>query len=132
MGGNDAISASYLEETGNKLSYPFAINSDFTLQIEGSYNKDVPMPIWIVNDGDNNEALTDYWKKANQVTDEGLSNEYARIYNEDIATKNQSINNRPYSRVWISDIENAAEYFDADFEEFAWDKLFYKNSSVYV
>ena len=126
MGGNDAISASYLEETGNKISYPFAINSDFTLQIEGSYNKDVPMPIWIVNDGDNNEALTDYWKKANQVTDEGLSNEYARIYNEDIATKNQSINNRPYSRVWISDIENAAEYFDADFEEFAWTNFFTK------
>ncbi|MEI3173360.1 MAG: hypothetical protein V8S76_04605 [Lachnospiraceae bacterium] len=71
-------------------------------------------------------GMTDYWKKANQVTDEGLSNEYARIYNEDIATKNQSINNRPYSRVWISDIENAAEYFDADFEEFAWTNFFTK------
>ena len=126
MGGENAIPASYVEETGNKLSYPFAINSDFSLQLEGSVNKDVPLPVWIVNDGEENEVLTDYWKTANQVVDEGLSNEYARIYNEDASTKDQTINNRPYSRVWISNIENAAEYFDADFEEFAWTNFFTK------
>ncbi len=126
MGGSQEISADYLEEVGNKLSYPFAINSDFTLQLEGSYNKDVPLPVWIVNDGEENEILTEYWKTANQVVEEGLSNDYAKVYDEDLSTKDQTINNRPFSRVWVSQIEDAENYFDTDFQEFAWKQFFTK------
>jgi poly(3-hydroxybutyrate) depolymerase len=119
MGGSD-ISAEYLTEVGEKQNFPFGINSDFTTQIDGYYNKDTALPVWIVNDGNKNAALIEYWKTANETLDKGLTNGYAKIYEQDKLSLTQTINNKPYSRVWVSDIAGAASYFDPTFQEFAW------------
>lgn len=122
--GGPAIPAEYYAEVGEKLSYPFAINSDFTLQLDGSYNKDVPMPVWIVSDGEPDQAGVDYWMGVNDVTDMGMKNPYADIYEQNKLSFTESINNKALSRVWLSQIEGAAEYFDPDFQEYAWTNFF--------
>ncbi len=125
--GGSAIPAEYLEEVGNKESYAFAINQDWT-NTYGTLNKDVVLPIWIINDGDANEALIDYWKTANQVVEgDGLKNSYAdEIYNQNPLSTLETLNSRNISRVWISEIEGAASCFDRDFEEFVWTQFLTK------
>ena len=123
MGGND-VSASYIQEIGNQQSLVFAINVDFDTHLDGYLNKDVVMPIWIINDGNENSTLTQYWMTANNVVDEGLSNQYGNVYIEDELHLNQSINNVALSRVWVSEIENAASYFDQAFQEDMWNNFF--------
>ena len=123
MGGND-VSASYIQEIGNQQSLVFAINVDFDTHLDGYLNKDVVMPIWIINDGNENSTLTQYWMTANNVVDEGLSNQYGNVYIEDVLHLNQSINNVALSRVWVSEIENAASYFDQAFQEDMWNNFF--------
>lgn len=125
MGGGDTPKE-YIRTAGNALSYPYAINVDFETRIEGSYNKDVVLPIWIIGDGEENTTLIEYWKTANDVTDEGLTNAYGRVYNQNKLSLDETINNRAISRVWISEIEGAASYFDADFEEYVWTNFFTK------
>ncbi|MDO4547453.1 MAG: PHB depolymerase family esterase [Clostridia bacterium] len=123
MGGSD-VDADYIRKVGDEQSIVFSINVDFDTRLDGYYNKDVVMPIWIVNDGDSNQALTDYWLNANDVIDEGLYNEYGRVYIQDELHMDGTINNKALSRVWISEMEGAAGYFDEAFQEDMWNNFF--------
>ena len=123
MGGSD-VSEEYIQQAGEEQSLVFSINVDFDTKLDGYLNKDVVMPIWIVNDGEENLPLIQYWMEANNVVDEGLTNQYGRVYMEDELHLAQSVNNVALSRVWVSEIAGAASYFDPAFQEDMWNNFF--------
>ncbi len=120
--GADDISRESIQAAGDKLSYVFAVNGDFTTTLD-TYNKEVKMPVWVINDGNENADLIEYWKTANDVADEGLSNEYAEVYNEEVILTTETANNKTISRVWVSDIPNAAEQYDEEFSSYVWNSF---------
>lgn len=117
------ISEEEIVAAGEKAACAFAGNGDFSTTIEGYLNSDVKMPVWVINDGNENQALIEYWKTANNTRDEGLSNAYATVYNQDVMTSVESKNNRAISRVWVSEMEGAASNFDPELTEYIWDSF---------
>ena len=117
LGGED-IPEEKLNEIGNTLCAFLAADQTE----EGNFNKDCDLPVWIVNDENANQALTDYLKAANDVIDEPLSNEYAdQIFNQRNLSGDNDRNNQAVSRVWISQKENASQlYTDKDFTDYMW------------
>jgi poly(3-hydroxybutyrate) depolymerase len=119
MGGSDVPKA-YLDKAGNEKTIVFSSIQDFKTTLDGYYKKDCVLPIWIVNDGDANKELIAYWKRANQAVDLGLKNDYANIYEQNKFSFSETINNKPISRVWISEMKGAAKKLDYQFSSYAW------------
>ena len=122
--GSDEIDPDFIDEIGSELCYVFSEKRDFTL--DGYTNEKCLIPSWIINDANNNEALIEYLKEVNEVVDEGLQNEYATIYNQLHRSDNESRTDQAISRVWITDMDDAASsYTDHDFTSAIWTEFCY-------
>lgn len=122
--GTPDLSAEMVETVGNTEKMTCPLYGDYSRK-EGTVQKDINIPVWIVNDGNSNEAVEEYWKAANDVN-EVTSNEYATIYNQDLMFADQVQDYEAVSYVWISDMENAAGIYDYDFVEYTWDMFLSK------
>lgn len=120
MMGTPVIDEATIAEVGDRGIFTSALMGDFTSQRDNMFNKEVHMPVWIVNDSEANEALEEYWLTANEAVDQGLANEYASIYNQDPLHVHQTAMYEALSSVWISEMENAATNYDYDFTTYIW------------
>ena len=123
--GTPELSAEEVEAVGNMEKMACPLYGDYTRK-EGTQLKDVNMPIWIVNDGEANEAVENYWKAANDVTDDAISNEYAVVYNQDPLFTDQVEDYEAASYVWVSSMEDASEKYDYDFTAYMWESFLSK------
>lgn len=123
--GTPELSAGTVEAVGNTEKMTCPLYGDYSRK-EGTVLKDVNMPVWIVNDGEANEAVEAYWKAANDVSEESVSNEYATIYNQDLIFADQVQNYEASSYVWVSSMEDAAGKLDYDFTAYMWDSFLSK------
>ncbi len=123
--GTPDITADEVEEIGNYNEFNAPTYGGYE-RVEGTVVKDVNIPIWIVNDGEPNTALEDYWKEANDVTDEVVYNDYAEIYNQDLLFEDQQASYEAASYVWISEMDNASEIYDYDFTAYMWEHFLCK------
>ena len=67
------------------------------------------LPVWVINEkGSETPVLTDYYKKRNLCLDEHLRNDWARVYNERMLPADEDERTQACSRVWVSEVKNAA------------------------
>ena len=97
VGGSD-VPDEMITELGDALSYPFAQAGSMEGQRENNLpNKDIPVPMWIVESGnasDNSAAVLDYWIAADDAVEQD-ANDYA-----------QAVYANECARVWVT---NAAQ-----------------------
>ena len=120
--GTPDITAEEVETIGNTCQFDKPLYGSYERK-EGTVQKDTNIPVWIVNDGEANTALEDYWKAANDVSDEVVYNDYATIYNQDLMFADQQATYEASSYVWVSDMEDAAEKYDYEFTSYMWDSF---------
>ncbi len=123
--GTPDISAEEVEEIGNYNEFDQPLFGSYE-RVEGTYLKDINIPVWIVNDAEPNTALEDYWKEANDVSDEVVWNEYAEIYNQDLIFEDQQGTYEAASYVWVSEMEDASGIYDYDFTAYMWEHFLSK------
>ncbi len=123
--GTPEISAEEVEEIGNMNQFDKPLYGSYERK-EGTVQKDCNIPVWIVNDAEPNTALEDYWKAANDVSEEAVWNEYATIYNQDLIFEDEQATYEAASYVWISEMENASEMYDYDFTSYMWENFLCK------
>ena len=66
--------------------------------------------------------MVEYWKRANDVVDEGLTNEFGLVFQADKVTVSQLINEQPIAEVWVSEDARALTY-DAQYNSDIWVKF---------
>ena len=70
------------------------------------------IPIWVINEkGTETPVLTEYYKKRNLCRDENLRNDWAKVYNERMLPVDDDLLTQAVSRVWVSDIKDAAQLY---------------------
>ena len=69
--GGSAVPADVMKTVGDALSYPFAQADSLKAQEENALpNKDIPVPMWIIESDDaaeNSDAVLNYWVEANDA-----------------------------------------------------------------
>ena len=121
--GAATVEPDVIRKLGDTLALIY--EEDPTFSLEGYYNKNMLLPVWIINDHAENDALIEYFKCANHTEDTGLFNKYARIFLQKKTCDNKSRNSSALSSVWVSSMEGAAEQFDSgELERFMWDSFF--------
>lgn len=123
--GTPEITADEVEAIGNTNQFDKPLYGSYE-RLEGTVLKDVNIPVWMVNDGEANQALEEYWKAANDVSEDPVYNEYATIYNQDLLFEDQQATYEAASYVWVSEMEGAAENYDYDFTAYMWDSFLSK------
>ncbi|MDO4547448.1 MAG: alpha/beta hydrolase-fold protein, partial [Clostridia bacterium] len=122
--GGSAVTDEYMDIIGNTPCYPYVETGIYTGGSERWLNNSIPVPVWIIGCGDDdaNPSVADYWKSANDVVDEELTNSYGAVFQANKVTTAQLNNEQPISEVWISEIEGALEY-DAELNGNIWNKF---------
>ncbi len=122
--GGCAVPDEFLETTGNAGSFPYVEAGDNDGPLAQYPNNTIPVPAWIINCGEEgaNAAVAEYWKAADKVVDEGLTNAYGRVFRADRLTTDQLNNEQPIAEVWVSDRADALAY-SADFNSDIWTKF---------
>ena len=123
--GGDDIQPEYINKVGNEESLSYSINVLFDIH-EGSLKKNVKCPIWIVKETDEQQEIEKFWLKANDVEDTGLRNEFGNVFYQKSLMKDETINNRARSRVWISKFKDPESKYDFNFNETVWNEFLNK------
>lgn len=122
--GGSAVSNEFMDATGKAGSTPYIEAGNTDGPLAQFPNNSIPVPAWIINCGEEsaNTAVVDYWKAANKVVDESLTNAYGKVYQADKLTTDQMNNEQPVAEVWVSDNADALKY-SADFNSAIWTKF---------
>ena len=112
--GAPAVPAAYLNaRTEDPGSYPF-IHSGSKTYLENFANAEIPVPVWIVAAGEQDEALVEYWKNANNTVDAGLTNGKADVFKVNTVSANDLNTDQLVADVWVSSDEDALTYSSED------------------
>lgn len=122
--GGSAVSDAYMEEIGSSPCYPYAEATNFEGASPRWPNNTIPVPVWVIGCGEDgaNTNVIDYWKKANNVVDEGLTNAFGEVFQADKVTSDHLINEQPIAEVWVSQDTQALTY-DAQYNTNIWVKF---------
>lgn len=106
LGGVASVDGSVIPEDmisklGDALSYPFAQAGSMEGQQDNNLpNKEIPVPMWIVESEDanaNSDAVVQYWINANQAEADAANSFAQQVYTNDC------------KRVWVTDAAHADE-----------------------
>ncbi|WP_087066010.1 S-layer homology domain-containing protein [Intestinibacillus massiliensis] len=99
--GSDAVPDALIGKIGDAYGYPFVQAGNLEgVEDNKLANKDIPVPVWLVNQADGNDTMEKYWAAANGAS-AGAANDWA--------ARTYANRDKGQQRVWVTDSGSASK-----------------------